>query len=118
MTKRLDAFIKQNHMPVKLLSVTIGRAAPPQSIVDQRTETAAQQQRKNTMDATTQAEQARKAAELARAEADNAYRAEMQLSPEQYVELQRIQMQKDACGKPDRACTFIFGGGNPLINVK
>jgi regulator of protease activity HflC (stomatin/prohibitin superfamily) len=110
-TERLDAFIKQNKMPVKLLSVTIGRAAPPQEIVDQRTETAAQQQRKLTMDAQTQAEDARRAAELARAQADNAYRSEMQLSPEQFVELKRIEMQQEAC----KSSTCVFGSGASVL---
>jgi regulator of protease activity HflC (stomatin/prohibitin superfamily) len=94
---QLADFIRKNKMPIKLLSVTVGRAAPPQEILDQRTETAAQTQREQTMIAQQKAEQARKGAELARAEADNAYRAEMQLSPEQYVQLKAIEMQKSAC---------------------
>lgn len=109
---KLAAFIKQNKMPVKLLSVTVGRATPPQEILDQRTETAAQQQREQTMVAQQKAEEARKGAELARAEADNAYRAQMQLSPEQFVELKRIEMQRDAC----KDSTCIFGNGTPIIS--
>jgi hypothetical protein len=114
-TANLDKFIKTNHMPVKLLSVTMGRAGVPPEILAQTTETAAQQQRKLTMDAQTQAEIARKASELARAEADNAYRAQMQLSPEQYVELQRIKMQDHACGG-EKNCTFIFGSTPVMLN--
>lgn len=111
-TIKLADFIKRNKMPVKLLSVTIGRASPPQEILGQRTETAAQQQRQQTMLAQQKAEEARKGAELARASADNAYRAEMGLSAEQYVELQRIQMQRAACAKG----TCIFGNGSALVS--
>lgn len=110
---KLERFIRSSKMPVRLLSVTVGRATPPQEILDQRTETAAEQQRKLTMDAKTQAEMARKASELARAEADNAYRVEMQWSPEQYIETKRIEMLKQACSQG----TCIFGGGTPIINT-
>lgn len=111
-TAQLNAFIRKNRMPVRLLSVTIGRATPPQEILDQRTETAAQQQRQKTMLAQQQAEEARKGAELARAQADVAYRSEMGLSPEQFVELKRIEMQRDACGHG----TCVFGNAQPIIS--
>ena len=51
------------------------------------------------------------------AEADNAYREKMQLSPEQFIRLQQIDMQKRVCdgGK----CTFIIGTGvTPVANVR
>jgi hypothetical protein len=110
---KLADFIKRNKMPVRLLGVTIGRASPPQAILNQRTETAAQQQREQTMIAQQKAEQARKGAELARAEADNAYRMQMQLSPEQYVQLKAIEMQRSACANG----TCIFGNVTPMINT-
>lgn len=110
--ERLSAFIAQNKMPVKLLSVTIGRATPPKEILDQRTETAAQQQREQTMIAQQKAEEARRGAETARASADNAYNREMGLTPGQYVDLKRIEMQQDACSKG----TCIFGNVTPIIN--
>lgn len=110
-SSKLNAFIKKSGMPVKLLSVTVGRATPPQEILNQRTETAAQQQRQKTMDAMKNAEDSRKAAEMARAAADNAYRSEMSLSPEQFVDLERIKMQRDACQKN----TCIFGNASPVI---
>lgn len=110
-TGQLNSFIAKNKMPVRLLSVTIGRATPPQEILDQRTETAAQQQRELTMVAQQKAEEARKGAEAARAQADNAYRSEMQLSPEQYVELKKIEMQRVACSHG----TCIFGGAAGVL---
>lgn len=112
----LVAYIKANKLPVKLLGVTVGRANPPAEIKNQRVETAAQTQRIQTMEAAKKAEDSRKAAELARAEADNAYRSQMSLSPEQFVDLQRIAMQKEVCAKAD--CTFIMGNGSPIVSSK
>jgi regulator of protease activity HflC (stomatin/prohibitin superfamily) len=112
-TDQLNAFIAKNKMPVRLLSVTIGRAVPPQEILDQRTETAAQQQRELTMAAKQKAEEARKGAEIASAEADNAYRLAMGQDTAQYIELKRIEMLRTACSRG----TCIFGGGTPIINT-
>lgn len=108
---KLADFIARNKMPVKILSVTIGRATPPQEILNQRTETAAQQQREQTMVAQQKAEEARRGAEAARANADNAYNNEMGLTPGQFVDLKRIEMQRDACSKG----TCIFGNATPLV---
>lgn len=112
----LAAYIKANKIPVKLLGVTVGRANPPEEIKNQRVETAAQTQRIQTMEAAKKAEDSRKAAELARAEADNAYRSQMSLTPEQFVDLQRVAMQKEVCAKAD--CTFIIGNGSPILSRK
>jgi regulator of protease activity HflC (stomatin/prohibitin superfamily) len=111
---KLNDFIRKNKMPVRLLSVTIGRAIPPNEILAQRTETAEQQQRKLTMDAQTQAELARKNSEQARAEADTAYRVSSNLSVEQNIELKRIEALKQACSQG----TCIFGNVTPLLNTK
>lgn len=113
-TERLTDYIKRSKMPVKLLSVTLGRAQPPQAILDQRTETAAQQQREQTMVAAQKAETSRRAAEQARAEADNAYRSQMNLSPEQFVDLERIKMQQEVCLKG--GCTFVAGNATPIVS--
>ncbi len=109
---QLTAYIKTIKIPVRLLGVTVGRANPPQEIKDQRILTAAEQQRQQTMAAAEQAEISRKKAEQARAEADNAYRSQMSLSPEQFVDLERIKMQRSACQRG----TCIFGNGTALVS--
>jgi regulator of protease activity HflC (stomatin/prohibitin superfamily) len=110
-------YIAQRGMPIELVDFTLGKTNPPDAILDQRVKTAAEQQRQITEKQTQLAEEARKGAETARADADNAYREKMQLSPEQFIRLQQIDMQKRVCdgGK----CTFIIGAGvSPVVNVK
>lgn len=109
--KRLQAYLAEIKIPVRLLGVTVGRANPPSEILAQRTQTAAQQQRVKTMEEAKKAEDARKAAEQARAEADNAYRQQMSLTPEQFVDLKRIEMQEKACQRS----TCIFGNAQPIV---
>lgn len=113
----LLAFIKEKGLPVRLITMTVGRANPPDAIKSQRIETAAQEQRVQTEKQIKLAEDQRKAAEEARAAADNAYRQAIGLSPEQFVQLEQIKMQRDVCARSP--CTFIVNGGAiPTFNVK
>ncbi len=116
-TERLLTIIKETGVPVRVLDMSLGRANPPDAILHQRVETAAQEQRINTEKQKKLAEDQRKMAEESRAAADQAYNQKMGLNSEQYVALQAIQMQREVCGKG--TCTFLYGGNAvPLINMK
>src|SRR5258706_5648839 len=113
----LKAFIKEKGLPIQLVTMTVGRANPPDAIKNQRIETATQEQRIQTEQQTKLAEVQRKSAEEARAAADNAYRQAIGLSPEQYVQLKRIEMENRVCA--DGKCTFIENGAAvPAFSVK
>src|ERR1019366_2613466 len=101
----LLGFFKDKSLPVKLITMTVGKANPPDAIRNQRIETAAEEQRR--------------AAEQSRADADNAYRESMHLSPEQFIQLKAIEMQSRVCGPEGKAgCTFIQNGGaTPVYNL-
>lgn len=116
-TEHLLRIVKETNVPVKILDVSLGRANPPDAILHQRVETAAQEQRINTEKQKKLAEDQRKMAEESRAAADQAYNQKMGLNTEQYVALQAIQMQRDVCGKG--TCTFIYGANaTPLLNLR
>jgi hypothetical protein len=111
----MQQLLKDLKLPVLVVQSSIGKANPPDAVKNQRIETASQQQRIQTEQQKRLAEDQRKAAEVARASADNAYREAMHLSPEQFIELQRINMLKEACVKG--ACTFINSGVTPVLDV-
>ena len=112
----LEAFIKDKHLPIRLVTMTVGRANPPDAIKNQRIETATQEQRVNTEKQRKLAEDQRMAAETSRANADNAYSESMHLSPEQFIQLEAIKMQREVCGHQG-ACTFIQGSAVPTYNL-
>ena len=113
----LTKFLEEKKLPIRLVTMTVGRANPPDAIKHQRIETAAQEQRIQTEHQIKLAEDQRKLAEQARAEADQAYRNGIGLSPEQYVQLKNIEMQARVCA--DKGCTFIINGSAmPTVNVK
>jgi hypothetical protein len=93
-TNHLLAIVKETGVPVKILDVSLGRANPPDAILHQRVETAAQEQRINTEKQRKLAEDQRKMAEESRAAADQAYNQKMGLNTEQYVSLRAIEMQR------------------------
>lgn len=107
----------ESGLPVRLVSVTVGRANPPDSVKNQRIETAAQQQRIQTEQQKKLAEDQRKMAEESRAQADNAYREAMHLSPEQFIQLEVLKMQTAVCGPGKSTCTFIQNGATPVYNL-
>jgi uncharacterized protein YaiL (DUF2058 family) len=108
-------FIKDKKLPIQLVTMTVGKANPPDAIKTQRIETATQEQRIQTEKQKKLAEDQRLQAEQSRANADNAYRESMHLSPEQFIELERIKMQQEACAHG--GCTFIQGHATPVLNV-
>ena len=111
----LVQFIKDKKLPIQLVTMTVGKANPPDAIKTQRIETATQEQRIQTEKQKKLAEDQRLQAEQSRANADNAYRESMHLSPEQFIELERIKMQQEACAHG--GCTFIQGHATPVLNV-
>lgn len=113
----LISFIKEKSLPIKLITMTVGRANPPDAIKNQRIETAAQEQRIQTEQQKKKAEDARLQAETSRAGADNAYREAMHLSPEQFIQLKQIEMQQIVCGEAKSTCTFIQNGAVPVYNL-
>jgi regulator of protease activity HflC (stomatin/prohibitin superfamily) len=116
-SEKLQIIIKETGVPVRILDVSLGRANPPDAILHQRVETAAQEQRINTERQKKLAEDQRRLAEESRAAADQAYNQKMGLNTEQYVALRAIEMQREVCAKG--GCTFLFGGNaTPLLNLR
>jgi hypothetical protein len=114
----LGKFIDGKGLPLRLVTLTVGKANPPDSVRNQRIDTAAQQQRIQTEQQRKLAEDGRLEAEKSRAAADNAYRESMHLSPEQFVQLEMVKMQAEVCGAHGKAnCTFIQNGAVPVYNL-
>jgi regulator of protease activity HflC (stomatin/prohibitin superfamily) len=115
---QLSLFITQKALPVELVTMTVGKANPPDSVKTQRIATATQEQRIQTEQQTKLAEDQRAAAETSRARADNAYREALGLSPQQFIQLETVKMQREVCGETGKAnCTFIQNGAQPVYDL-
>lgn len=116
-TTALQALIKASGLPVEILGVSMGRAKPNDVVLAQMNETAAQQQRKKTLIEATAAEAERKKEQVAKAEADNAYRNAMDLSPQMFIQLEQIKRFAEACAAQGNVCVVnaAGGGANPVM---
>lgn len=93
--ERLEKYIADNDMPVIIDAVVLGKAVPPKAILEQISATAAQSERSRTEAQRAAAENSREAAELAKAKADNAYLKAMSFTPEQYIMMRQLEIERE-----------------------
>jgi regulator of protease activity HflC (stomatin/prohibitin superfamily) len=106
--------IKSTGLHVTLINVNMGKALPDKPVIDEMNNTAAQQQRRKTELQRKLAEDSRLEAEKSRANADNAYRQEMHLDAQQFVQLESIKRYSEAC-KTAQNCVIVQGGTAPVL---
>jgi hypothetical protein len=96
-------------LPIKLNRVVVGGILPPQGVVEQTTQTIIQEQRKITMVEFQKAEESREKAEKQRGLADRAYRESLGLTAPEFVDLRRIEVQKEIVQHSPSALKVIMG---------
>lgn len=109
--------IEKQNIPVRLNRIVIGSILPPQGVLEQTAQTIIQEQRKITMIEFQKAEEAREKAERQRGIADRAYREHLGLSAPEFVDLRRIEVQKEIVQHAPAALTIIMGMERMGINL-
>ena len=109
--------IEKNNLPVHLVRVVVGSILPPKGVIEQTTQTIIQEQRKITMIEFQKAEESREKAERQRGLADRAYREELGLSAPEFVDLRRIEVQKEIVQHSPSSLTIIMGMEKTGINL-
>jgi regulator of protease activity HflC (stomatin/prohibitin superfamily) len=109
-------FDKQN-IPVRLNRVVIGSILPPKGVLEQTAQTIIQEQRRLTMVEFQKAEEAREKAERQRGIADRAYREQLGLTAPEFVDLRRVEVQKEIVQHAPSALTIIMGMEKIGINL-
>ncbi len=109
--------IEKQNIPVRLNRVVVGSILPPKGVVEQTTQTIIQEQRKITMIEFQKAEEAREKAEKQRGIADRAYRESLGLTAPEFVDLRRIEVQKEIVQHAPTALTVIMGLERVGINI-
>ena len=109
--------IEKQGIPVRLNRVVVGSILPPKGVVEQTTQTIIQEQRKITMVEFQKAEESREKAEKQRGIADRAYRESLGLTAVEFVDLRRIEVQKEIVQHSPAALTVIMGLERIGINM-
>lgn len=116
----ISAYVIKLGLPVKVNKVSIGAVTPPEQVLTETKNTAAQNQSKLTQGARADAELARKQAEINKAIADNAYRKEMNMTVPEYLSLRHLEIEKEKVEliKDNKNISIIFGNASPVYPVK
>ena len=109
--------IEKQGIPVRLNRVVVGSILPPKGVVEQTTQTIIQKQRTITMGEFQKAEEEREKAEKQRGIADRAYRESLGLTALEFVDLRRIEVQKEIVQHSPTALTVIMGLERGGINI-
>jgi regulator of protease activity HflC (stomatin/prohibitin superfamily) len=110
--------IEKQSIPVRLNRVVIGSILPPKGVLEQTAQTIIQEQRKITMIEFQKAEESREKAEKTRGMADRAYREHLGLTAPEFVDLRRIEVQKEIVSHaPNSNLTIIMGMEKIGINL-
>ena len=109
--------IDKQNLPIRLNRVVVGSILPPKGVIEQTTQTIIQEQRKITMVEFQKAEESREKAEKQRGIADRAYRESLGLTAPEFVDLRRIEVQKEIVEHSPSALTVIMGLERVGINL-
>jgi regulator of protease activity HflC (stomatin/prohibitin superfamily) len=114
--KDISAYAKGINIPVDIMQVSIGAITPPDQVLTETKNTAAQNQSILTQQARANAELSRKQAEINKAIADNAYQKQMNMSIDQYLHLRQLEIEKEKVEliKDHANVTVIFGQSLPV----
>ena len=112
--KDIASYAKQIALPVDILQVSIGAVTPPEQVLTETKNTAAQNQSILTQKARADAELSRKQAEINKAIADMAYQKQMNMSISEYLHLRQLEIEKEKVEliKDNKNVSIIFGGNN------
>jgi regulator of protease activity HflC (stomatin/prohibitin superfamily) len=119
--EQMASYCKKLNLPVDIQQVTIGAVTPPNEVLEETRRTAAQNQSILTQRARAESELARKQAEINKAIADLAYKSQMNMTIQEYLQLRNLEIEKEKVElvRDKQNVSIIMGQGiNPMYNVK
>lgn len=93
-TEKLMHYLDSVKLPLDIVNINIGKAIPPDAVIAETEQTAAQKQSILTQESRKNAEDSRRAAEESKAIADNAYKNKMNFSPQEYLQMRKLEIQE------------------------
>ena len=117
--KDISEYAKKIKLPVDIMQVSIGAVTPPEQVLTETKNTAAQNQSILTQKARADAELSRKQAEINKAIADMAYQNQMKMTISEYLHLRQLEIEKEKVEliKDNKNVSIIFGGLQPTYPV-
>ncbi len=112
-------YIKEIKLPVDVVKVNVGKVVPPEEVLAEAAQTAAQKQRKQTQEQRTLAETARAAAETATALADKAYSSQFNMTTDQFLKNKELELMGMLIKKDGANVSLIMNASDakPMMRV-
>jgi len=110
-------YVKENNLPVSVVKVVTGKVVPPQEVLAEAAETAAQKQKNQTQTARAQAELTRKQAETNAALADKAYANEFNMTTEQFLRNKELDIMSKAVESGSVSLIMNASNAEPMFKV-
>jgi hypothetical protein len=118
----IQEIINGKNMPVEVISVVVGRAKPNKMALDEMDRTASQIQAAETQNKKKEAEENRYAAEVARANADKAYRITFGLTSSEFIQLKALEIEKEKVemikNRENVQVDVLLGNSNMYWDIK
>lgn len=113
-------YAKKIGLPVTIMQVSIGAITPPEQVLNETRNTAAQNQSILTQTARADAELSRKQAEINKAIADRAYQNQMGMTTQEYLQLRQLEIEKEKVEiiKDNKNTTIIFGNAPTTLPIR
>ena len=116
--KRLmEEYVVSIDLPVTVVKVNIGKVVPPEEVLAEAAQTAAQKQRKQTQEQRKLAEIARAGAETASALADKAYSREFKMSTDQFLRNKELDIMSKAVTTGQVSLIMNASNAQPMMQV-
>lgn len=115
--KQMADYITSIELPVSVVRVNIGKVIPPNEVLAEAAQTAAQKQRKQTQEQRKLAEDARAAAETAAALADKAYASEFKMTTDQFLRNKELDIMAVAVDKGSVSLIMNASDAQPMMKV-
>lgn len=116
-TSHINAFLKEKRVEVVVTNVALGRANPPEPVKAAMERTAEQVQLQTTQAERKIAEEARKLAEVAAADADKAQQTKLGFTNAEYLEKLRLEMIVTVCGSASKEKKDGAAGSHCILNI-
>ena len=117
-TEKMNAYIQSIQLPVTISKVVIGKVVPPNEVLTEAAETAAQKQRIKTQVARAKAEESRTKAEQNKALADLAFAKEFNMTTDQFLHNKKLDIMQEALKAGNVSIILNASDAKPMLQVK
>lgn len=115
--EKMKAYVKDIELPVSVVKFVTGKVVPPNELLKEAANTAAEKQKIKTQEARVKTETQRALAEAKAALADKAYASEFNMNTEQFLRNKRLDIMANAVKNGNTTLIMNASEAQPIFNT-